>query len=80
MSVDRARGQEITNELAYLRSLCRDRELNWAQVSADTLRYLLACQQMQDVLDDSKRLGVDSPLSSATDFADAQHKKWEAQP
>ena len=70
--------QQIYDELKVLRELTRHRDLTWTEVSAETLRYLLACVDMHEVLNETKRLGVDSPLSTATRFADAERAKQAA--
>lgn len=72
----------LQDELRYLRELLvptKDGPLDWAQVSAPCLRYLLACERMQRVLDEAKRTGTDTPIGSATDFARAQDAKWDAE-
>ena len=61
------------DEINILRGLARHRDLDWAQVSGPTLRYLLACVRIQDVLDATEAYGVESPLSTATDLANAEH-------
>lgn len=70
--------KDIANELAYLRDLVRDRSVTMAEVSGETLRYLLARARLDDVLAESKRLGQDSPLSTATDFMEAERAKDDA--
>jgi len=72
----------IEDEIKYLRDLLTrwspHGPVAMAEVSGDCLRYLLACEQMQRVLDETKRLGTESPLRTATDFARAEEAKRAA--
>lgn len=65
----------IKDEIRYLSDLASDRSVTMAEVSGETLRYLLACSDMRDVLRESKRLGEDAPISLSTRFADAERRK-----
>jgi len=71
----------IEEEVKYLRELLTRRHrdpVTMAEVSGDCLRYLLACEQMQRVLDETKRLGTESPMRTATDFARAEEAKRDS--
>lgn len=69
----------ISDEIRFLMGLAKDKELSWAQVSGPCLRYLLACCRIESVLKETARLGVDSPLWTATELREAEEMKDNAE-
>lgn len=69
----------ISDEIHYLMGLAKYKDLDWAQVSGPCLRYLLACCRIESVLKETARLGVDSPLWTATELREAEDMKDNAE-
>lgn len=68
--------EEVHEEIDYLRKqLTKDRTITMVYVSGPCLRSLLACEQMQRVLDKTAKLGTESPISAATEFRNAEQAK-----